>query len=201
MDLLTLLPLLLFGVYLLNRRDQRDRIALLGSYLSRYRVEKLMENLMQGYMRALGESDPDRQASIWRMLANVEIELAEQFSAFALDFAKVDETQARVSRLALALPYASRWLPGQTFDLRQALGLHAHALAQAASADPGADPKRKAFTMMAELMLMQHTCHWFCRSRTMASTRLLARHQTTYEQVLAAVAPDTRQAYLTLIRA
>jgi hypothetical protein len=25
--------------------------------------------------------------------------------------------------------------------------------------------KRRAFTMTAELMLMQHTCHWFCRSR------------------------------------
>ncbi|MDD2923561.1 hypothetical protein [Rhodoferax sp.] len=201
MDLLTLLPLLLFGVYLLNRRDQRDRITLLGSYLSRYRIEKLMENLMQGYMRALGESDPARQAAIWSMLSSAETELSGQFNAFTLDFAKVDEAQTRVSKLALALPYASRWLASQTFDLRKALGIHAHALAQATSAGQPQDPKRKAFTLMAELMLMQHTCHWFCRSRTVASTRLLARHQTTYEQVLAAVAPDTRQAYLALIRA
>lgn len=49
--------------------------------------------------------------------------------------------------------------------------------------------KRRAFTMTAELMLMQHTCHWFCRSRTVASMRLLARHKTAYEQVLQSVAP------------
>ena len=39
---------------------------------------------------------------------------------------------------------------------------------------------------------MQHTCHWFCNSKTVASARLLARHQTTYEQVLASVTPETR---------
>jgi len=51
------------------------------------------------------------------------------------------------------------------------------------------------------LFLMQHTCHWFCRSKTVASARLLARHKTSYAQVLAAVAPQTREAYIRLIGA
>jgi len=49
--------------------------------------------------------------------------------------------------------------------------------------------------MSAELFLMQHSCHWFCRSRAVASARLQARHQTSHAQVLAAVSPATREAY------
>ena len=62
----------------------------------------------------------------------------------------------------------------------------------------GRSPRDKAFTMSAELFLMQHTCHWFCKSKTVASARLMARHKTTYEQVLASVAPATRDAYRAL---
>jgi hypothetical protein len=42
---------------------------------------------------------------------------------------------------------------------------------------------------------MQHTCHWYCRSKRIASARLLRRHKPTHEQVLASVAPQTRRAY------
>ena len=52
---------------------------------------------------------------------------------------------------------------------------------------------------MAELLLMQHTCHWFCRSFVVASARLLAQHQTHYQQALAAVSPETRSAYQALV--
>ena len=47
---------------------------------------------------------------------------------------------------------------------------------------------------------MQHTCHWFCRSKNVASARLLARHQTHYHQVLAAVSEKTRMQYTQLIQ-
>ena len=60
-------------------------------------------------------------------------------------------------------------------------------------------PKNKAFTLSAELFLMQHTCHWFCRSKTVASARMLARHKTSYAQLLASVSPETRQAYGALV--
>lgn len=46
-----------------------------------------------------------------------------------------------------------------------------------------------AFTMTAELLLLQHTCHWFCKTRTISSMRLIARQKTPYEQVLRSVAP------------
>ncbi len=200
MELFTLLTLMALGVYVLNKREQGARIALLGSYLGKYRIEKLMEDLIQGYLRALGEADLQRQAAIWGMLETAEVALCEQFSAFALEFAKVQEPAARVSKLAFAFPYATRWLAG-TFDMRKVLSIHAHALSQAA-ANPGQQsPKTKAFRMMAELFLMQHSCHWFCRSKTMASARLLARHKTPYAQVLDSVAPSTRQAYSALVEA
>jgi hypothetical protein len=57
-----------------------------------------------------------------------------------------------------------------------------------------------AFTMTAELFLMQHTCHWFCKSKTVASARMLALHQTPYAQLVASVGPDTREAYCALLR-
>jgi hypothetical protein len=49
------------------------------------------------------------------------------------------------------------------------------------------------------MFLMQHSCHWFCKSKAVASARLLVRHKTSYEQVLASVAPETRRAYLALV--
>ncbi len=199
MDLLVFFTLLAVGLYTLNQRDQRARIALLGSYLGKYRIEKLMEDLTQGYLRALGEADLDRQAAIWHLLSTSETELCEQFNTFVLDFSKVNEEQARVSKLAIALPYAAQWLPGSTFDMRKVLSVHAQAINQAASNSAQQTPKDKAFTVMAELFLMQHTCHWFCRSKLTASARLLARHKTPYQQVLASVAAPTRRAYCALV--
>ena len=75
----------------------------------------------------------------------------------------------------------------------------AHGIAQAANNRQAQSPKGKAFIVMAELFLMQHSCHWFCRSRLVAHARLLARHQTPYEKVLNSVAPQTRQAYCALV--
>jgi len=199
MEIVFLLALMLIATHQLNARDQRVRIALLGSYLAKYRIEKLMENLIQGYMRALGEADGERQTQIWRMLETAEVELCEQFHAFTLEFARLDAPQARVSKLPLALPYATQWLPAYTFDMRKALSIHAHALTQAASNSDQRAPKARAFMLMAELFLMQHSCHWFCRSKLVATARLLARHQTPYAQVLNSVTPATRRAYLALV--
>ena len=77
--------------------------------------------------------------------------------------------------------------------------IHAQGLEDATRSTQTVDPKGRAFTITAELMLMQHSCHWFCRSKTVASARLLARHKTRYEQVLAAVTPSTRNAYNRLV--
>ena len=199
MDLFIPLLMIIGGAYAIKLREQKIRIALLGSYLGKYQIEKLMENLTNGYLRALGESEPERQAQVWNFFATTETELCEQFELFVTDFSKVDEAEAGVSKLPLALPYANKLFPGAMFDLRKILSIHARGITQAIHNSTGQSPKNKAFTVSAELFLMQHTCHWFCRSKTVASARMLARHKTPYAQLLASVAPDTRNAYTALV--
>lgn len=194
-----LLMVAAFGAYQLKSKSQAARIALLGSHLGRYQVEKLMESLTEGYLRALGEKDPERQAQIWAMLAVSEEQVADQFRRFAADFSSVDVTEARVSKLPVYLPESDRFFPDNTFDMREALSVHAQGIARAVKNDPGRAPRDKAYTLSAELFLMQHTCHWYCRSKAVASARMLARHQTPYAQLLASVDPQTREAYLAAI--
>ncbi|RYY95578.1 MAG: hypothetical protein EOO24_22630 [Comamonadaceae bacterium] len=183
----------------LRVRDQAQRIALLASYLAKYRIEKLMETLTEGYLRALGEDDPQRREQIWQLLRSSEQDLCGQVSRLAADIERADPEAMRVSKLPVYLPFATR-LPGATFDLRQALALHATALRRAVQEQDAAPAATRAFTVSAELFLLQHTCHWYCKSRFVASARMLARHKTSYEQLVAAVLPQTRAAYLALVR-
>ncbi len=199
MEIFILPVLIAIGAYALKSRDQNRRIALLGSYLGKHQIEKLMESLTGGYLRALGEDDPDRRAQIWNLSTAAEMALSEQFNRFVAEFSGVDEADARVSQLAFALPHADKLFPGATFDLRQALRIHAQGIAQAVNNSRDQANKNRAFTLSAELFLMQHTCHWFCRSKTLASARMLARHKTSYAQLLESVAPETRKAYCSLI--
>jgi len=201
MDIFTLAMLLALGMHMLKKKYQSQRIALLASHLGKYQIEKHMESLTEGYLRALGETDPARREQIFGLLAGTEAALCEQLNRLAADLAKLDEEKTRVSKLPLALAHADRLFPGATFDLRKALVIHAHAINRAARNDARQSPRDKAYTLSAELFLLQHTCHWFCKSRTVASARLLARHKTAYEQVLAAVAPETRRAYGSLVGA
>ena len=194
-----LLALLVALAWALKARDQRRRIALLGSHLARYQIEKHMETLTQGYLRALGEDDPQRSEPIWNMLHSTEQELRDQFNRFVAGFARAQEADTRVSKLPVYLPFADRLLPNLTFDMRQALAIHARGISQAVEGKGHSSPKAMAFTLSAELFLMQHTCHWFCKSKTVASARMLARHKTSYEQLVAAVGPDTRAAYCALV--
>lgn len=200
MDILILLPLgLVLGFQYLKAKEQRRRIYLLGAYLSQYQIEKLMENVTDGYLRALDESDPERRAQIWSMLAGAEQELSGQFKRFAEDFAKVWADKTQVSTLPWAFPYADKLLPRRAFDLRHALAIHAEGIAAAAENRRNLSLRDKAYTMTAEVLLMQHSCHWFCRSKAVASARTLARHQTRYEQLIDSVSPETREAYCKLI--
>jgi hypothetical protein len=196
MDILFFLPLaLIVGFQFLKARDQRRRIYLLGGYLSQYQIEKLMENVTEGYLRALGESDEERRSQIWSMLATAEQELASQFRRFSEDFSKVWNGQTQVSTLSFALPYGDKIFPRQAFDMRHLLAIHAEGIAAVAENRAERSQRDKAFTMSAELFLMQHSCHWFCRSRAVASARMLARHQTSHQQLIDSVSPQTREAY------
>jgi hypothetical protein len=79
MDILLLALLLSIGIFVLNGKQQRQRIGLLASHLAQYQIEKLLENLIEGYMRALGETDPARRQQIWDLLRTTELQLSEQF--------------------------------------------------------------------------------------------------------------------------
>lgn len=199
MELLIPLLLLAIGFQVVKTQQQRQRIALLGSYLGQFQIEKLMENLTQGYLRALGEDDAERRAQIWSMLGTAETELSAQFQRFADSFAQVWGDKALVSTLPVAIPYADKLFPRATFDVRKVLAIHAQGIAAAAANSRGLSLRDKAYTLSAELFLMQHSCHWFCRSKAVASARMLARHQTPYAQLVASVAPQTRQAYCALV--
>ena len=199
MEFLLLVTCVAVVAYTFKSRNEQRRIALLGSHLGKYQIEKLMETLTDGYLRALGEADPERRGFIWRQLEASELKLCEQFTSFAAAFARVGEADARVSTLAVSFPYADKLFPRRTFDMRKALAVHAQGILQAVENKAGRTPKNKAFTLLAELFLMQHTCHWFCKSRTVASARVLVRHKTPYYQLLESVAPQTRLAYAALV--
>lgn len=199
MDPLVLLVMAGLAAYALKTQDQRRRIALLGNHLQNYSLEKHMETLTEGYLRALGEDDAERREQIWGLMRANETALSEQLGRLANDLSRVDADAVRISKLAWAIPFADRLFPTATFDLRKAVSIHAQGVANAIEDFPARSDKDKAFTVMAEMYLFQHTCHWYCRSKTVASARLMARHKTAYAQVLAAVSPDTRRAYTKLI--
>ncbi|MCU0931669.1 MAG: hypothetical protein MUE43_07655 [Serpentinimonas sp.] len=195
MELLFPLLLLAAGFQIVKGREQQRRIQLLGQYLERHQIEKLMETLLTGYLRALGEETDERRAQIFSMLVSAETDLRDQVQRLAEDFSKVWSDHTLVSTLPVALPYADKLVPSATFDMRKALALHAAGIEAVVNNTDGRTEKDKAFTLTAEILLLQHTCHWFCRSRTVATARMLARHQTHYQQLLESVSPQTREAY------
>jgi len=56
-----------------------------------------------------------------------------------------------------------------------------------------ASTKDRAFAILAVMLLMRHTCHWDCRSKSVPSARIPTSHRTSYEQLVEAVLPRTRQ--------
>lgn len=181
-------------------REQRRRILLLGRYLQQYQIEKLMETLLEGYLRALGENEPERRQQIWRMLEEAETRLSDQLTQLANDFSQIWGDHVLVSTLPIALPLADKLAPQATFDMRRALKLHAEGVSQVARNATGRPERDKAFMLTAEILLLQHTCHWFCRSKTVASARMMARHKTHHTQLIEAVSPATREAYRRLFK-
>lgn len=197
-EILSLLMLLAAAVHWGNTQSRRQRTALLAEHLQPFQIEKRMQQLTEAYMRALGESDPERETQIWQIQAPVEQQLSEEFKELAASFAQVPAPQART--LKLALPGIDKVLPQSTFDTRRVLQIHADGIERAVRNETASSPRDKAFVMMAEMFLMQHSCHWFCRSKTIASARMLAQHKTRYEQALDAVSPETREAYLAVVK-
>jgi hypothetical protein len=191
---------LAFILQMRNSWEQRKRLLHLGHYLRNFEIEKLMESLTEGYLRALGEDDAERRTQIWNMLEQTEQNLNGQFQKFVEAFAQADGQASRGSTLALGLPFALVFAPGATFDMRQLLRVHAQGIEATLNNTEGLSNRDKAFRLSAELFLMQHSCHWFCKSKLVASARMLSRHKTQYAQLLSAVRPQTREAYSRLMR-
>jgi len=198
MEFLSLLLLSALGIHWLNLQGQRKRTALLAEHLRPYQIEKLMSQLTTSYMRALGESDPERQQHILLLQEQAEHQMAADFQQLSRRFAELPAPQARGFKLAL--PFIDQVSPKFSFDMRRLVEVHAQGIARAVDNHQGLSPKARSFRMMGEMFLMQHSCHWFCRSKAIASARMLAQHQTRYEQALDAVSPETRQAYLAVVQ-
>ena len=199
MEFISLLLILATAIHWLNTQGQRKRTALLAEQLRPYQIEKHMEQLSGAYMRALGESEPERQQQILQLQAQAEAQLAAEFQELAREFSKLPAPVTRTFKLAL--PFIDQLTPKATFDMRRMLEIHAQGIARTVANAQSLSPKERAFRMMGEMFLMQHSCHWFCKSKTIASARMVARHQTRYEQALEAVSPETRQAYLATVQA
>lgn len=198
MEFISLLFILAMGIHWLNLQGQRKRTALLAEQLRPFQIEKNMAQLTGSYMRALGESDPERQLHILQLQGDAEQQLASEFQNLAREFAKLPAPVTRGFKLAL--PYIDQLSPRTTFDMRRLLEVHAQGIERTVRNPQGLAPKERSFRMMGEMFLMQHSCHWFCRAKTIASARMVAQHQTRYEQALDAVSPETRQAYLAVVQ-
>lgn len=198
MEFLSLLFVLATAIHWLNTQGQRQRTALLAEQLRPYQIEKHMEQLTGAYMRALDETDAERQQQILQLQAPAEEQLAQEFQSLAREFAKLPAPVTRAFKVAL--PYIDQLSPKATFDMRRMLEVHAQGIERTVRNQQGLPPKERSFRMMGEMFLMQHSCHWFCRSKTIASARMVTQHQTRYEQALDAVSPETRQAYLAVVQ-
>lgn len=193
------LVLVAAGLWYMQLRGQHQRIALLAGVLSQFQVEKLMETVADGYLRALGEADADRRSQVWNMLNQAETLLDSQLQAFSTAFDAVPTEQARFSTLPLHLPFALQLFAGSSADLRAVLHVHANGFALVRANASELPQKDKAFMLTAELLLLQHSCQWFCRSKATANARMMARHRTPHAQLLASVSEQTRKAYLQLL--
>lgn len=199
MDVLLMVLMLGVVVQVLNAREAGARIALLGGHLTRFQIERLMVELTDGYLVALGMNNPEQRNEYWQALDRAEQTLGEQVTRFAAEFAQVDADEARVSQLPVTLPRLGVVFPQWSFDFRELLSIHAKGITAVIANAKGLNQRDKAYMLTAELYLFKHSCHWFCRSKTVASARLFLQHQTAYEQVLEAISPETRKSYLALV--
>jgi hypothetical protein len=180
-------------------RAQHRRIRLLAGVLGQFQVEKMMETVADGYLRALGESNAERSQQVWNMLGQAEINLCGQIQAFTEAFDAVDAAQARFSTLPFSVPFALELFAKASADLRALLHIHARGVELLVRNAEGLSQKDKAYMLTAEILLLQHSCQWYCRSKASASARMMARHRTPHAQLLASVSPQTRKAYLALV--
>ena len=196
MDVVLILILGIVAWHIMRTRYQRGHIVLLGRHLSGLRIEQHMETLTQGYARAIHEDSESRQLQVFETYGQTERSMASQIQALANAVQKENPQAAAMGILPFCLPHIGIVLPRLTRDFRELLCIHADGVRRLVDNERGLDPKSRAFHLSAELYLLQHSCHWFCKSRAVADARLVVRHQVQHQQVLDSVSDTTRTAYL-----
>src|SRR5690606_41927674 len=93
---------------ILRTHYQRSRIALLGRHLSTLQLERHIEALPQGYMRAIHEDTEARQIQVLETFAPTEKALAGQGRALADSMQKRSEQQTSIGRLPFTEPSIGR---------------------------------------------------------------------------------------------
>lgn len=186
---------------LLRVRYQRAHIALLGRHLASLQLERHMETLTQGYTRAIHEHDETRQLQVLETFNMTERTVAAQIQSLATAMQKESAQATSMGVLPFCAPYAERFLPATQRDFRKLLHIHAAGLRHAVDNEDRRDAKNRAYRLSAELYLLQHSCHWFCKSRAVANARLLVRHQVHHQKVLESVSETTRSAYARWLQA
>lgn len=177
-------------------RYQRSHIALLASHLSSLQLEQHMETLTQGYNRAIKEESESRQLQVFDMLGQTERSVASQVQTLANSLQKEEEAATAMVALPVCLPYVERFMPSLTRDFRALCRIHAAGMRHVVENSENWPVKDRAFHLAAELYLFQHSCHWYCKSRSVADARLMLRHQVDHKKVLDSVSDRTRSAYL-----
>lgn len=195
MDTIILVLALAIAWKVLCSRYQRTQIALLGKHLSQFQLERHMETLTQSYTRAIQEKDESRLLQVLATLNQTESAVASQVLSLANSMDKESRESCSILTLPFCLPYAEKILPAVTRDFRALLHVHAKGLRYVVDNEANWDPKSRAFHLSAELYLFQHSCHWFCKSRTVADARLQLRHKVQHQKVLESVSDVTRRAY------
>ena len=196
MDFVLILLAMAVAWHFLRIRYQRTRIILLGKHLANMNLERHMETLTQGYTRAIHEESETRQRQVFDTFTQTEGAVATSLQSLARAMQKESAADTAIGPFSFCLPYAERMIPETSLrDFRKLLQIHADGLRGAIENNAGTDPKTRAFHIAAELYLLQHSCHWFCKSRTVADARLLMRHKVDHAKVLASVTAATRTAY------
>ncbi|MFT0547367.1 hypothetical protein ACMHYO_13660 [Allopusillimonas ginsengisoli] len=191
-----LLLLMVAAVWqVLRVQYQRTHIALLGRHLASFQLERHMETLTQGYTRAIQEQNESRQIQVLETFSQTERAVAAQVQSLADVMQKESAQATGMGILSFCVPYAERFLPAAVRDFRKLLHIHAAGLRHAVDNEDGKDAKSRAYRLSAELYLLQHSCHWFCKSRTVANARLLMRHKVNHQKVLESVSALTRSSY------
>lgn len=140
MDAMLLWALLAGGFWMFKRHDEQRRIVLLSGFLRQFRLEERMAQLTDAYLRALGETDPERAEPIWRNLSATEDALQTELQQLADALKEVWGEHLRVSRWPVSLPMATRLFPQHSFDLHALVALHAQGVASTLRNDEGLSP-------------------------------------------------------------